>query len=1710
MKKIRALLILTLTLICTLLCGTMLACGGDDDNGDGGSSTEKITITYYLRQDSAPLTVKAKKYEEFRFSLNNLKRAHYTFAGMYEEPNGNGTMIIDTNGRSTCVFTDDISLYVHWIPATYTLEFDAGVGILNDSEKSKPIEYGANVGILPTPTLVGYEFDGWFSGENRISTGGIVENGKAILNENVYDISNDGKIILTAQYKVKTYNVTFDYNDGRIESKTISIVHGEEIPLEEFPQEDNGKKVLIAWSISTNSIIEFSGAVTQDIRLYAFYKNYKVFNFYDGINEEPTEVKVFQNEPYSPEALENRDGYTFRGWYSDELFRGDPVQSVSYGGLYKDFYANWAINTYSIELETNGGTYIGGNVSYTIESDTFDLPTAVKANYSFVGWCKNEDLSDEPITAIQKGTFGLTKLYAKYKGEDKTLILDACAGNVNPNSFVVEYGTSYTLPIPTLNEYVFMGWYDGTQTSANKITDENGVSLNALQIDELEITLYAHYMEKLYITTNVNIEQAGNVSVKDYYLEGDLVTLKATLNAGYTFIGYYENGNLVCDQLNYEFTMGASYVTYDLIYEANKYMVTLVPGTGATCDETLVEVEFGSTYVLPVPTKPAYTFIGWKLNSNVITDKDGLGIAPWNKTSNVTLYAYFVEEDPNSILVYDANSFLKIKNDPSKTYALVAEIDMSGVTWEPFDFNGIFKGNGMTIKNLTITSSSGNLGMFKKFSGTMQNVVFENLNVTSTSYNHVSVGGICAEMTGGLIENVVVQGCITGDFCRIGGFVGYMSNGKIIGSTNMAKVLTETTETSNVSAGGIVAHYVGGTITDCINEGEVKANRYCGGLIGHATAINFENLVNNGKVISKFESGGVIGVIIKNGNYTLASHLINNGEVVGVERVGGVIGRIYHVLDAYDHDTNYNLKISNLTNKGCVTGSTEVGGIIGSLYTIVTGTYASGSTTVTMQAFANTGNVSGVNKVGGLLGYVYTDNGASKISNSTSSAVITAESYVGGIAGHVENLQIISCSNVDSSVNATGYTISGTTYYGYVGGYVGYGYYVEDCHNAVEINYTQKGGYVGGIAGRLLNRIVESSNTANIQAEQASYVGGLVGNITCFGTYTMAGLTNSGSVSGLDYVGGIIGEMINVREEYDLDSHYTLTLKAFKNSGVVNGNNRVGGILGNVNCRVTGTYADGSVIILASNLTNSGNVTGNYYVGGHIGYAYSDNGSSQLSASNSSAEIVAQAYVGGLAGMLENIKIADCSNENSTLNATGYVLDGTTYYAYIGGYVGYGYYVENCHNAVEILYEKQGRYVGGIAGRLLSNISNCSNTASITAEKSEYVGGIVGDITRSGTYTINKLANTGAVKGVNYVGGIIGNLYSRIDAYDHNNHYSITLTDIKNSATISANKYVAGIVGKFYADVVGTYSDGSVTLIATLLTNDGDITGVNNVGGLMGYGYSDNGASTISASSNASIITAEAYVGCLAGRLENIKIVDCSNENSTLNATGYVLDGTTYYAYIGGYVGYGYYVEDCTNTVDVIYAKNGRYVGGIAGRLLNAIKKCTNTATISASNADYVGGIVGDITCIRSYSISELSNSGSVTGKNYTSGVIGYLKNHVSEYDNDNVYNLSITNMTNTGTIIGSQNVGGILGGLYTNVDGTYSSGSTMVIMTVINCGGQVSGTTNVGLAIANITTDNSGSKMEYYTFSGQVNGEEATKETLIGTSSGFSLGVQE
>lgn len=1702
LKRFKVLAIFAIMLISAIFCGTLVACnGGDGDDTD----KQKVTITYYIRQDGAPLTAKAKYGEEFRFSLNNLKRPHYTYAGMYEDPNGYGQMIIDESGRSTIAFTEDITLYVHWLPSTYTLEFDAGEGSIRQDERTKDVVYGGNVGILPQAELEGYEFDGWFLGETRISTGSLVETSKATLNDANYVFPDSGNIVLTARYKIKKFTITFNYNDGRAHSHTIEVEYGQEIPEEAFPEEDTSSKLIYAWSTTSNQIVKFEGTVTSEMTFYAFWKYYKVFKFFNMVDEEPTEVKVFQNEPYTPETLSGRNGYTFSGWYNNELYIGDVVSSVSYGGAYNEFYAKWKINNYALELETNGGECSSTIINYNIETDDFDLPVPQKDNYTFIGWYQEEDFSGECLTKIVKGTYDVTKLYAKYKGEDKTLILDADGGNVSQSSKVIEYGTEFELPVPKLDEYVFIGWYDGATSSANKITGDDGKGLVPLTFEDLETTLYAHYMEKLYITVQNNLEEAGGTSVKEYYLEGDEVRLIATLNSGYTFLGWYENHQLVWSELEYEFTMGASYVDLELKYKANVYTVNLNAGDGE-CEYETFQITYNTDYTLPVATKPDYKFIGWKHNSKFVTDINGNSREKWNKTgNNITLKAEFVLDDPNSIFVFDPETLLAIKNNPSASYSLVAEIDMTGYTWTPFDFSGTLKGNGLSINNLTITSSSGNLGVFNKFSGTIQNLEFNNLSVTSTSYNSVYVGGICAEMTGGTIDNVTVKGSVVGDFCRIGGFAGKVAGGTISNSSNYASVISNTYE-EHVSAGGITGHFTGGTISHCENRGDISIKKYGGGIIGYATATGFQDVSNYGTVTGEYSTGGIVGLFSKSGGLSMIARLENYGEIRGGDRVGGIYGFFSDAWDQAYNSAGHQLKITNAHNEGAISGKNYVAGIIGYVTTYTSGSGSNGSVTLTMNNLTNEGDVIGVYYVGGIVGYAYSDNSSSMLANSTSNVDITAEAYVGGIAGRLENVKLVDCSNAGTTINATRYVLDGTTYYGYVGGYVGFGHYVEGLDNAVEINYGEKGIYVGGIAGRLANTIKECNNTANISAEQSNYVGGLVGFLNCNGGYDVALLTNTGNVKGNNCVGGIAGEIYDGWDQAYNSTTHTLKLTTLTNEGNVDGNNNVGGIVGNISASTWGSGSNGSVLINMNVLKNTGDVTGINYVGGLLGKAYSDNGGSSLTGSSSTAKITAEAYVGGLAGRLENIKLIDCSNKDSVVTATGYVLDGTTYYAYVGGYVGFGYYVEGCDNEVEITYTKNGIYVGGIAGRLANAIKKSSNKANVSAINSNYVGGLVGDITCTGGYEISVVSNSGNVEGKTHVGGILGRLYDGWDQAYNSAQHTVKIMSGTNTGTVKGTNYVGGMIGELHAETWGSGSNGSVLVNMSALNNSGDITGVNYVGGLIGLGYSDTGSSIIEGCTSSADIIGEACVGGLAGKLQNIKLVDCSNENSTLSATGYILEGTTYYAYVGGYVGFGYYVEGCDNEVAITYAKNGIYVGGIAGKLAYTIKRCENNANISAVNSNDVGGLVGNITCAGGYELSTLKNSGNVEGKEYVGGILGRLYDGWDQAYNGTTHTLSFTNITNSGAVSGSKLVGGIVGDVYANTWGNGNNGSVLVNMNEIHNSADVSGETTVGGLFGSVNTDNGSSSLNFYTCTGMVNGSAVTDETLIISRNNFAI----
>lgn len=1186
-------------------CLMLYSCGDSDFLG-GGSTDETVEVTYSVNEGGQQYTERIEKGTRFDISDRPSSKPYYTFLGFFD---AQGILVVGADGKGVVAINSSVTLYPKWQVNAYTFEFDANGGELSGGNAEMVFPYDTVFvdNAFPSAEMEGYDFLGWYCKDNRLTEGdAFYAYTRKFKYEEGYIIEDD-RVKLVAKYEVKKCNVTFEFNDGINESKSVTVLYGEKIPEAEFPTLDTGSEMITGWTTFPGASTIFEGGVTEDISLYPIKKRYKVINFYlDTTATEPVRSeRVFEYEsgtPYTPE----KPGYDFDGWYDTPLLNGNPVTTVHYSMSSQKLYAKWNLATYTLSFETNNGTVIEP-IEYTI-LDSFDLPILTKENFTFVGWCLSEDLSGHTFLRISGG-YGTHTLYPKFKGDDKTAVLEAGHGTLAESEKTVEYCGKFYLPIPEYPGYEFQGWFSGEGEDAIRLTDKQGASVVAWPYLEESTVVYAKYKQKLYVNITVNISEAGSCVPEAYYTSGSIVSLKSVANDGYEFDGWYKNGELVSTAPTYDFIMGDANLSLELRFKAKSYTVTLDPGDGICNSESAI-LKYGEGYRLPPAYMPGKIFVGWKYEENRVTDSDGISISPWIIKSDVTLVADYSNTPDEIIPVNDVNGLLGMANNPSGHFALESDIDLSGVLWTPFEFSGTLYGNGFTIKNLSVSSSDANTGMFTVLKGTVKDLKFENISISGPSNEKATVGGLCAELIGGKVVGVEMRGIVSGKLCRVGGVIGIVRSGSVRNCINYATVSSGNTSDSGF-AGGVVGFLEGGTVSDCQNYGGVSIDNYSGGVIGISYSEGISNLENFGTVSGKNYVGGVIGLFQKHSSYYI-ENMTNHGSVTGVTYVGGIFGCLDNHATHNHNDAVLTVNVIGITNVGTVTGEEYVGGCFGVVYAYISGQYSEGHVTFSASELRNAADVTGKKYVGGLIGYATSDNRNSKISNSRSSGTVTAETYVGGLAGQLAVIKLVDSSNLGTRVLATGYIIDGSNYYVYVGGYVGCADDIENCHNATEIIYNGIGFYVGGIAGRSSGSIINCTNTAKITAPKAEIVGGIAGELSCVGNYSAEMLTNSGKVTGKNNVGGIFGRLYNSSGWNGNDDQYLIRLSNVTNTADVVGGTYVGGCVGRIYTRIFGQYSEGSVTVIATMVINSGNITAEASFGGLFGEVLTDNANSMI------------------------------------------------------------------------------------------------------------------------------------------------------------------------------------------------------------------------------------------------------------------------------------------------------------------------------------------------------------------------------------------------------------------------------------------------------------------------------------------------------------------
>ena len=651
-------------------------------------------------------------------------------------------------------------------------------------------------------------------------------------------------------------------------------------------------------------------------------------------------------------------------------------------------------------------------------------------------------------------------------------------------------------------------------------------------------------------------------------------------------------------------------------------------------------------------------------------------------------------------------------------------------------------------------------------SGTIQDS-YATGNVTSTN-SGAFVGGLAGQFSkpGGM-NNVSATGTVSGGN-RVGGLVGYYVSG---GNLNRATATGTVTGTDYV--GGLVGDFVNsGTLSNSEATGAVSGQNYVGGLVGsYYQSGAATTLVARGNVTATTGyAGGLFGL------WQYSSSLLDSearGTVRGAHHAGGAVAYAYSNSTGID-----NVKAFGNVTATSINSTLYVGGLVGEMgYTNVARGTAIGSVTAVTESSAY---------AGGLVGYYYGSNAGYFVSTSTASGAVRVDSlsgYVGGLVGQMSAGAVLQ-SSASGNVEATDVRNQSSSHYtgglvGYfdgnqnmsdstatgqvvgrymVGGLVGYFGSTGQLINGSATGNVSGMGYAGGLTGYMANGSVQNGvATGNVTMVSnpsfgTAFGGGLVGYANLTGsTGAIADSRASGSVSGADLAGGLVGQLV--------DSNTTAQTATVSNSsatGNVTGNDTAGGLVGNWTWAGSNTSANRAARTLSTSFA-TGQVTGLRYSGGLVGF-FSGFGGIQSSYATGDVTAVGSSgayYAGGLVGRFNNLGTLTTATAGQIAGsyATGNVTVTTnsavqtTTDGYAGGLVGYndgpGLTYVNIRDSYATgdvsQVNTRGRLrTGGLVGFTDSSITNAYATGLVTGSTpnaSSFAGGLVAQASAGATGT---------------------------------------------------------------------------------------------------------------------------------------------------------------------------------------------------------------------------------------------------------------------------------------------------------------------------------------------------------------------------------------
>lgn len=266
-----------------------------------------------------------------------------------------------------------------------------------------------------------------------------------IMKDTTAGSSSEVNMSTTVYLPYASFNVAYnDWNGTRLKDQSVEKYSNATPPA-------NPSRIghtFAGWSATANR-------VTNDMTITAQYNiNYYTVRYLDYNNSVISSQSIPYGSSASTPGNPSRTGYTFTGWSTN----GAGITAN------RDIVAQYAINSYPVAFNSNGGSSVSGQ-SVVYQSKVTRPTDPTRTNYKFMGWFRDTALTQAYDFNSAIGASGFT-LYAKW---DAFPTITATAKTFYENEFTQdEWANTIRMQNVSANDKE-----DGNKTSNITITSDN-------------------------------------------------------------------------------------------------------------------------------------------------------------------------------------------------------------------------------------------------------------------------------------------------------------------------------------------------------------------------------------------------------------------------------------------------------------------------------------------------------------------------------------------------------------------------------------------------------------------------------------------------------------------------------------------------------------------------------------------------------------------------------------------------------------------------------------------------------------------------------------------------------------------------------------------------------------------------------------------------------------------------------------------------------------------------------------------------------------------------------------------------------------------------------------------------------------------------------------------------------------------------------------